>query len=176
MRAVIKFETTGVLKPLLIAALFFGVSGSLLAGENVSGKVVAITDGDTLIVLDQFNIQHKIRLAGVDAPEKSQPFGNRSRQNLADHVFGKSVVVEVSKLDRYKRQIGIVRYLGQDMNLAQIRDGMAWHYKQYAGEQSAQDRATYADAEVKAQQMRIGLWSEINPLPPWDFRQKKRSN
>jgi endonuclease YncB( thermonuclease family) len=99
--------------------------------EILRGRVVKIADGDTLTVLDRSNRQHKIRLVGIDAPERKQPFHTKSRQNLADLVFGKEVAVEWHKRDRYKRILGKVVLDGQDVNLAQIRAGLAWHYKQY---------------------------------------------
>ena len=99
--------------------------------EVLSGRVAKIADGDTLTVLDKSNRQHKIRLVGIDAPERGQPFGTVSRQNLADLVFGKTVAVEWHKQDRYQRVLGKVLLDGQDVNLKQIKAGLAWHYKQY---------------------------------------------
>lgn len=101
--------------------------------ESLYGYVVDITDGDTIVVLDANHEQHKIRLAGIDAPEKvnsekapetAQPFGERSKQNLASIVFNKNVAVEWSKLDRYGRTVGKVMVNGIDANLAQIKAGM----------------------------------------------------
>lgn len=139
--------------------------------ETLTGRVVSIADGDTVTVLDATNRQHKIRLAGIDAPEKAQPFGQRSRQNLGDLVFGRTVTVEYEKQDRYGRTVGKVLVNGVDANLEQIKAGMAWWYEKYRREQSAEDQQRYAEAEQQARAGRIGLWS--GPLPvvaPWDWR------
>jgi endonuclease YncB( thermonuclease family) len=135
-----------------------------------SGRVVSIEDGDTIIVLDAANRTYKIRLQGIDAPEGGQAFGNRSRQNLTDEVFGKEVAIEWSKRDRYGRIVGKVLLDGRDVCLEQVRAGMAWHYKYYQAEQSPEDRTLYADAEDRARATRRGLWTDATPTPPWDFR------
>ncbi len=97
--------------------------------ETITGLVVGIADGDTITVLDADKVQHKIRLAGIDAPEKKQPFGNRSKESLSALAFDKTVNVETSKRDRYGRQIGKVLVNGRDVNLVQVERGMAWFYR-----------------------------------------------
>ena len=133
-------------------------------------RVVSIEDGDTIIVLNEINENHKIRLQGIDAPEGGQGFGNRSRQNLSELVAGKEVTVEWFKRDRYGRIVGKVSLDGSDVCLEQIKAGMAWHYKYYQSEQSNEDRELYANAETAARVRKQGLWSDANPIPPWDFR------
>ncbi len=88
--------------------------------ETITGLVVGVADGDTITVLDADKVQHKIRLSGIDAPEKKQPFGNRSKESLSDLAFDKTVNVETSKRDRYGRQIGKVLVNGRDVNLVQV--------------------------------------------------------
>jgi endonuclease YncB( thermonuclease family) len=105
---------------------------------------VAIADGDTLTVLDSGNEQQKVRLAGIDTPEKAQPFGTASKQNLSALVFGKTVTVVFVKFDRYQKMVGKVLLGGQDVCLEQIKAGLAWHYKKYEREQSSEDRSRYA--------------------------------
>lgn len=139
------------------------------AGE-IRGVVVGVADGDTITLLDASKTQHKVRLAGIDAPEKRQPFGGRSRESLSELVAAQTVVVETDKKDRYGRTVGKILLDGQDINLEQIRRGMAWHYKTYAREQSPEDRRAYAEAEQEARKARLGLWRDAAPLPPWDFR------
>ncbi len=141
-----------------------------LHGETLQGKVVGVNDGDTITVLNGSKAQHKIRLAGIDAPEKSQAFGERSMQHLSDLVFGKTVTVDWNKTDKYGRTVGKVIVNGQDANLSQILAGLAWHYKQYEKEQSAPDRTSYAQAEIDARTRQIGLWHDTAPIPPWYFR------
>ena len=132
-----------------------------------------MADGDTITVLDSDKVQHKIRLAGIDAPEKKQAFGNRSKEALSGMVFDKTVNVETEKRDRYGRQIGKVLVDGQDVNLVQVERGMAWFYRQYQREQSPNDRRLYEAAEDVAKAGKRGLWRDAEPVPPWDFRHNK---
>lgn len=139
----------------------------------ITGKVVSVADGDTITVLDAENNQHKIRLMGIDAPEKSQPFGQASKKNLSNLVFAKTVTVEWLKRDRYKRVIGKVLFEKMDVCLEQVKSGFAWHYKQYEREQLVDDRSLYANAEVSARKERVGLWADADPVEPSKYRNKK---
>jgi endonuclease YncB( thermonuclease family) len=134
-------------------------------------KVVKVTDGDTVNVLDQTRTQHKIRLGGIDAPERSQDFGRKSTENLAGYVAGEYIEVEYNKRDRYERIVGKLVKDGRDINLLQVKDGFAWHYKYYQRDQSASDRALYSAAENEARGKSIGLWS-APAVPPWEWRRK----
>ena len=136
------------------------------------GKVIVVADGDTITVLDDTRTQHTIRLSGIDAPEKKQPFGNRSKESLSNLGFSKVVTVDTEKRDRYGREVGKVLVNGVDANLEQVKRGMAWHYKAYAREQSLGDRVLYSEAEAGARRVRVGLWREEAPQPPWEFRHK----
>ncbi|MEO8767149.1 MAG: thermonuclease family protein [Nitrosospira sp.] len=156
----------------LITIAFFGLSISLAQAETLTGQVVKIADGDTLTVLDASKQQHRIRLTGIDAPERKQAFGTVSRQHLADRVFGRVVTVEWHQRDRYQRILGKVLINGQDANLEQIRAGLAWHYSRYARNQVPGDRERYALAEDQARRAGVGLWRDAAPVPPWDFRRK----
>ncbi len=162
------------------ALLMRGAAAALLLlalaaqAETVTGRVVSVADGDTITVLDATKTQHKIRLAGIDAPEKAQAFGQRSKESLSDLVFNQVVTVETTKRDRYGRSVGTVVVDGLDANLEQIKRGMAWHYKAYAQEQTPSDRRTYTEAEDAAQRARAGLWRDAQPVPPWEFRSVRR--
>ncbi|HEY6018958.1 MAG TPA: thermonuclease family protein [Candidatus Paceibacterota bacterium] len=138
--------------------------------DTLVGRVVGVSDGDTVTILDASNTQYKIRLMGIDAPEKNQPFGQKSKQHLADLVFNRSVTVEYSKQDKYGRTVGKITVGEVDANLEQIKAGLAWHYKKYQNEQTADDRIAYAQAENAARTQKLGLWAEPNPVPPWDWR------
>ncbi len=138
------------------------------------GRVVGVADGDTVTVLDELHKQHKIRLMGIDAPEEKMPYGNRSNQSLSDLVFDRQVQVEYNKKDRYVRTVGKIIVGGVDANLAQVKAGMALHYKNYQREQSFEDGSAYAQAEEEARVSRRGLWSDADPLPPWEWRKQKR--
>jgi endonuclease YncB( thermonuclease family) len=154
----------------LFLSLSIVVSCSREATNSVSGKVVSIADGDTITVLDAQNVQHKIRLQGIDAPERRQDFGAVSREHLANLVFGKYVRIEFAKVDRYGRLVGKVWADGNDECLEQLKAGLAWHYKEYEKEQPASDRQLYANAELEARNERRGLWKDPSPTPPWEFR------
>ncbi len=148
--------------------------GSLVASaETINGRVVGVSDGDTLTVVDESHQQFKIRLSGIDAPEKGQPFGSRAKESLSEMVFSKQVVVESSKEDRYRRKVGKVQHAGMDVNLEQVKRGMAWHYTAYAKELAPADREAYANAEAKAKAQRRGLWRENTPSAPWEVRRIK---
>lgn len=144
------------------------------SADTVIGRVVSVADGDTITVLDETHTQHKIRLAGIDAPEKKQPFGHRSKESLSELVFSKFVTMETGKTDRYGREVGKVLVDGLDANLAQVQRGFAWHYKAYEREQSPSDRKVYADAENEAKAAKRGLWADVEPVPPWEFRHKAK--
>lgn len=143
---------------------------SFAQADTLTGRVIKITDGDTLTVLDRQNQQYKIRLAGIDAAEKKQPFGERSKQHLSSLTFNRQVTVEWDKTDRYQRIVGKVLVNGKDANLEQIKAGLAWWYEKYRKEQSPTDQRQYAEAEQLARQQKIGLWQENNPTPPWEWR------
>ena len=102
--------------------------------EVIAGRIVGISDGDTVTLLDANKRQYKVRLTGIDAPEKNIPFGQRSKEHLSDLVFSKEVQVETKKLDRYGRTLGKILLDRQDINLAMVNAGMAWHYKKYQKE------------------------------------------
>ena len=136
----------------------------------IEGKVVRVADGDTITVLDKDNKQHRIRFQGIDAPESKQAFGQVSKENLSKMVFGKQVTVLYSKMDKYKRVVGKVLVDGKDVNIEQLKAGLAWHYKKYMEEQPAEDRVSYARAEEDARAAKRGLWQDPNPINPSDFR------
>lgn len=142
--------------------------------DSVTGRVVGIADGDTLTLLDGANTQHKIRLTGIDSPEKKQPFGQHCKQSLSDLAYGRTVAVEANKRDRYGRVLGKVLVDGQDANLEQVRRGCGWHYKKYMNEQPLDDRLAYNAAEDSARAARVGLWADRDPVAPWDWRKVRR--
>lgn len=162
------------IRTLLCAIALYGISVSATAAE-LEGRVIGVSDGDTITVLVGAHVSVKVRLAGIDAPEKAQPFGSVSKKNLSDHVYEKKVTVEWEKKDRYGRVLGRVLVDGSDACLEQIRAGLAWHYKQYAKDQPASLRLAYEEAERLARQSRAGLWREPNPIPPWEFRHPDRA-
>jgi endonuclease YncB( thermonuclease family) len=142
--------------------------------DRLEGRVVGVSDGDTLTILTPANEQLKVRIAGIDAPEKKQPFGDSSKKRMSELSFGKRAVVDCYKRDRYQRSICTVSIGGSDVGLQMIRDGMAWHYKRFQKEQSRVAAESYARAEETARAVKAGLWRVRSPIAPWDWRAKVR--
>lgn len=147
---------------------------SLAAANELRGRIVGITDGDTVTVLTPARTQKKVRLAGIDAPEKKQAFGEAAKRRMSELAFQRDVVVHWDKLDRFGRIVGVVVVEGEDVGLALLRSGLAWHFKRYAHEQTPSDRATYARAEDLARAAGLGLWGEHQNIPPWQYRANRR--
>ena len=126
-------------------------------------KVVKISDGDTITVLSGKE-QTKVRLYGIDAPEKKQDYGQRSKQFLASLIAGQVVEVELKGKDRYRRMLGIIYYKGQDINAQMVLNGYAWAYVKYS--------RIYVDQESLARENKRGLWQSSNPTPPWEWRRR----
>lgn len=159
-----------------LVSVFMLAASLCVQADVVSGKVVRVADGDTITVLDAQMQQHKIRLAGIDAPERRQAFGQRSREFLASLVAAQQVEVETEKTDKYGRSVGKVLLQGRDVNLAVVAAGLAWHYKEYESEQSPADRLLYSNAEQEARDLRKGLWVDPAPEAPWDWRHNGRGH
>ncbi len=165
--------------PLVAALIFLGgtlgpsyhVQAKLTspARDYFSGRVVGVADGDTITVLVEQR-GTKVRLYGVDSPEKKQAFGSRAKQFTSGLVFDRTVRVEVVSIDRYQRRVGVViRNDGVNLNEALLENGWAWWYEQYAKKETR-----YAALEKKAREKRIGLWSDKAPQAPWEFRRHAR--
>ncbi len=154
-------------------------SGVVANGNNVQlvieGKVIGVHDGDTVTVLDQDNKKFTIRLQGIDAPELKQEFGLVSQKNLSGMVLGKQVSILWTKVDKYRRTVGTIMLDGRDVNIEQVKAGVAWHFKKYEDEQSPTDRRTYAAAEQTARAAKLGLWKDGIPLAPGDWRQEVKT-
>lgn len=156
----------------LLLALCLTLLALLASAKELRGRVVRVADGDTLTLLDANKVQHKIRLNGIDAPEKGQAFGQKSQESLAALAAGREVVVTTRKQDRYGRSVGKVLVDGADVNLVQVERGLAWFYRQYQNELTSEDRQKYKQAENDARTSRRGLWVEQEPVPPWDWRRR----
>ncbi len=159
---------------ILIIPLLFTISTTTHAIEstqcNLTGKVIKITDGDTITVLDHQYRQQKIRLSGIDAPERGQPYGRAAKRFLNSLLAGQHICIQSNKRDRYQRIVGKVVLNQTDINIQMIQNGYAWHYKKYQKEQPLRDQITYAQAEVNARSSLTGLWTEPYPIAPWDWR------
>jgi endonuclease YncB( thermonuclease family) len=156
-----------------IVAAAFAVASALAHAHDVGGRVVAVQDGDTVTILDAARVQHRVRIAGIDAPEKAQAFGEVSKQGLTRLVHGRQVEAHCPKRDRFGREVCSV-FLGQrDVGLEQVRAGYAWWYREYAREQNPDDRVAYEAAEADAREARRGLWNDAAPQPPSAFRRQQ---
>jgi endonuclease YncB( thermonuclease family) len=171
MGAVVSMKSSLIL--LVVATvLAFGAESPAFAAEpqalnaeaNETWRVVGVADGDTLTCVTPGKKQVKVRLHGIDAPERGQPYGNRSRQALSDLVFGKDVEVEDRGTDRFQRTVGRVTVGTVDVNREMVASGMAWHYTRY--DQSRKLR----DAEQAARDAKAGLWADPHACPPWEWR------
>jgi len=168
--------------------LFFFVVVPLTYAKILQGKVVKVADGDTLTLIDDRKFKYRVRLLGIDAPERDQPYGKESSKNLKWLVYGKRVAVEYSKHDRYGRILGKVLVESQgaifcvavhcarkmDVGLEQINAGTAWHYKRYKRDQYEEDQNLYSSAEQRARKKQLGLWNDKKPISPWKWRRDNR--
>lgn len=150
---------------------FFILCSFSISASAFKAKVVGVSDGDTITVLNSSNQQIKIRLAEIDTPESSQPYGKRSKQQLSDLIFNKTVSVVTSEIDRYGRSIARIYVDVLDVNARMVELGAAWVYRQYS-----KDKSLYA-LEDKAINAKIGLWSlpESERTPPWEWRKSRRT-
>jgi endonuclease YncB( thermonuclease family) len=173
MHTLARYRPT-MLKQLLIA-LVLGLSAiDALAGETLTGRVVGVADGDTLTILvDQRTAV--IRLDGIDAPEKGQPFGQAAKRTLSDLAFDRTATATCHKVDRYQRRVCAVTVDDRDVGEELILRGHAWVFTRYAHELPTARRSAYEQAERRARDERSGLWQDTSPVPPWEWRQMKRS-
>jgi len=159
-----------VCNPIALAALIVtGCNFGPSTTETFSGTVTKVHDGDSIHITPKGRKRVVIRLAGIDAPELTQPFGIKSRDKLRSLILNRKAEASCHKTDRYQRQVCTVIYSGVDINLQMVASGMAWHYKQYQKEQSGEQRNAFARAERNARKNLLGLWRGES-LEPWIFR------
>ena len=169
------------LRTLFLCLLALSSFAGHAATRSFEARVVGVADGDTITVLDANNVQHRIRLAGIDAPEIGQPFSGRSKQSLGRMVMGRLARIEWDEQDRYGRLVGKVWVTPVGINCtkepcpktldagrAQLTVGLAWHY--LGKQQGEEDSLAYEFDETEARVRRVGLWSEPDPIAPWDWR------
>ncbi|MBN2037291.1 MAG: thermonuclease family protein [Chitinispirillaceae bacterium] len=147
------------------SAMFLLTFFTAFALSSWTGKVVGITDGDTFQVMHDGKAE-KIRLQGIDAPESGQPWGNKAKQLASKLAFGQNVTVNPITIDKYGRTVAeIILPDGKSVNQILVQEGLAWWYREYAP-----DDKTLASLELEAKDMGRGLWSDPNPVAPWDWR------
>ena len=150
-------------------------SAGVHPGSVYTARVNKVSDGDTITVTDAHGAHHKIRFAFIDAPEKKQASGMESLAALKRLIDGKQVQIEVTDVDRYQREVSLVSVDGLDVNYEQVKNGNAWHYTNYAKNQSSIDYSRYSAAQSAAQLARLGLWRARHPQAPWEYRAQQRS-
>lgn len=164
-----KMQHATVFLPVVLLALSLFNTSPCQAGVRLEGTIVGITDGDTVKLLTEDDQQVKIRLDGIDAPEKKQAFGDASKKCLSTLIFGKKVSVETKGLDMYKRTLGIIIHDGLNVNLEMVKLGFAWRFDKYSNDQAL------LDAQNAAKAQSLGLWANPNPVAPWTFRKVEKA-
>jgi micrococcal nuclease len=154
------------IKHLLLVALLF-CTNNIYCQLTVQGKVIKIIDGDTFDLLLENFTTVRVRMNGIDCPEKKQPYFKNAKQALAKYIFGKNVQIISKTKDKYKRTIADVFYKNEHINLKMVANGFAWHFKKYSS------NTILAKAEINARVKKLGLWSLPSPIAPWDFRMSK---
>ena len=155
-------------KLILLSLLLFSLP---VFSAEIIGKVIGISDGDTITVLDDMDKGiFKVRLDKIDAPEKKQAFGNRSKQFLSSLILGRKVSVRFKAVDRYGRIVGVIYLDGTEINLVMVQNGCAWHYGYF------DKTPSYIEAEKQAKTEKKGLWQALKPVNPYNFckQSKKR--
>lgn len=147
---------------MMVLVVWPGLAGALPSA--FSGKVIGVADGDTLTVLFE-NKPQRIRLYGIDCPERKQDFGTKAKQFTSDFAFNKMAQVQVRATDAYNRTVASVQVEGKSLNEALVQAGLAWWYRRYAPQEKTLERL-----EAAARQAKRGLWSHPNPIAPWQFR------
>ena len=155
-------------------ALALALTTHGLRAERLEGHVLGVTDGATITVLNARHQHLRVRIAAIDAPARGQPFFKRSQDNLTKLVRRREVIVEWHKKDRYGRLVGTVFIKkGPDVGLEQVRAGLAWWYRDDATEQPKSEREAYGAAEKSARELKLGLWADPSPVPPWEWRKER---
>lgn len=148
---------------LLILSLLMSLAA---IADPINVKVVGVSDGDTITVLDANEKQGKVRLHGIDCPESGQAYGSKAKEFTSEACFGKTVSVDILTTDRYGRFVATVTLPdGKKLNDELVKAGLAWWYQQYAPDDVIL-KANHAEAEAAKR----GLWADPNPIAPWDFR------
>ena len=150
----------------VISAYTLSLNQQKTQESSIQGTVIKVIDGDTIDVLDSNQTKHRIRLYGIDAPEKKQSYGNKAREFLASLIAGKEVKVLIKNKDKYQRSIGLILLDGMDINKEMVKNGYAWAYIEYSKD--------YATEEADAKSFKLGLWADENAIKPSEFRKKKK--
>jgi endonuclease YncB( thermonuclease family) len=138
------------------------------------GVVERVKDGDTVRIRLADGTRDELRLAGIDAPERKQPYGHAAGRRLAALCLGKTVEADGRKRDRYERLVARIRCEGTDPSSVLLEEGLAWHYRRYEREQPRVEREADEAAENAARAAKKGLWADFEPEAPWDYRKRMK--
>lgn len=166
------------MKSALVASLALLACAAFAQAHELKGRAIAVSDGDSITVMDVRRQTFKVRLSGIDAPELGQAFGLAAKRSLSTLLYGEDVAVSWHKVDRYGRLVGVVRLAQSnlDAGLRQLENGMAWFYTAYKHELPAELQRSYLDAETRAKSEALGLWGQPAPKAPWAYRQARTSS
>lgn len=154
---------------LFVASLFATFFSSLVSAAELTGSVVSVLDGDTIEVLHN-NKADRIRLSGIDCPEKGQAFGQRAKQAASELVYGKEVTLQTHGHDKYQRTLAdVILPDGTNLNQELVKQGWCWWYRKYAP-----GNTVLEGLEREAREARKGLWVDPQPVPPWEWRKRIR--
>ena len=166
----------------ILLAVALSLAACATAAENIDGRIIGVSDGDTitlLLVSGTTKTPRKIRISGIDAPEKAQAFGGVAKDAMSQMAYGSDATAECRTVDRYGRSICLVRVKGIDVGLRMIELGLAWHYKKNANMQPREESASHGMLENVSRAGKRGLWRDLDmaapPVPPWDWRRAKKS-
>jgi endonuclease YncB( thermonuclease family) len=159
MNSMVKFSLFAIL------SFFFLISHA----QVLQGKVVKIADGDSFTILTDGKMQVRVRMHGIDAPEKGQAYSQVSKQYLSNLIFNQKVTVEVNSRDKYRRVVGMVFVGDKNINETMLSEGLAWHFIRY------DKNKTWSSLQEQAKRAKKGLWKDANPIAPWDYRKSKKS-
>ena len=164
-----------MIRPLILSLALTAALAASASAQTLTGRIIHVSDGDTVTLLTQESASLRIRVSGIDAPEKKQAWGARSRQAMMRCAYGKTAQVETHKKDRYGRLVGVVTADGTDCGLALLKSGLAWFYSAYERELPAAKRPLYCAAEKEARQKKRGLWQDNAPQAPWEWRKAQKA-
>lgn len=163
-----KFKLMKYFQFLLFLTLSASFSAQNYPPKEFQAQVIGVKDGDTVEVLWE-NTAYVIRLLHIDCPEKKQAFGNKAKKEMSQLVYGKSILIRWKTKDRNKRLLGELFLGDQNINQILVSKGLAWHYKKYSKEK------IYDQIELQARKQKLNIWSQPNPIAPWDYRKMKKN-
>ncbi|MCP3888510.1 MAG: nuclease [Desulfobulbaceae bacterium] len=157
----------------LIFLIFFLLIHSVSHSQNLVGKVISVADGDTITILDNKYLQTKIRLYGIDTPEKGQPFGKAAKRFTSKLTYKKKATIKRYDTDKYGRTVGVVFVDGINVNAEILKAGFAWQYRKYCKASFCED---WILLEKEARKSQVGLWKGVAPVSPWKWRKGARNS